>query len=225
MLCSHLQSLLKKNLLIAKSTFILTTIELLTPIIIIFALLGLKSLFIKENLSFETDNDYIDSNSSLLISDYYDKFKNEKVDIEQPIYINPLYKCYDRNIIAFVGKNFPKKLANIFILKGMKVRDIKFKYYDDYKKLSDYIESKEYGINGDKICFAISCQKIGNKYIYKLHYHSSPYRNDDPPEIPKTHMGIGNKLSSQPDYKSYKKYTSSGFFMIQLLFYNYVLKE
>ena len=69
MLCSHLQSLLKKNLLIAKSTFILTTIELLTPIIIILALLGLKSLFIKENLYFETDNDYIDSNSSLLISD------------------------------------------------------------------------------------------------------------------------------------------------------------
>ena len=206
MFCSHLQSLLKKNLLIAKSTFILTAIEILAPIIIMLALLGLKSLFKKENMPFEADSEYIDSNSSLLFSNLNEIFGDEIEEIEQLEYLNSFYMCQERNVIALVGKNFPKQLADIFILKGMKVRDIKFEYYDDYKKLSDYIESKEYGINGDKICFAISCQKIGNKYIYKIHYHSSPYRNDDPPEIPKTHMGIGNKLSSQPDYKSYKKY-------------------
>ena len=59
MLSSHLKSLLKKNLLIAKSTFILTTIELLAPIIIMLALLGLKSLFDKEDIPFPNDYNYI----------------------------------------------------------------------------------------------------------------------------------------------------------------------
>ena len=38
-------------------------------------------------------------------------------------------------------------------------------------------------------------------------------------------MGIGNRLSSQPDYISYAKYMSSNFFMSQKLFYDYVLQE
>ena len=68
MLCSHLKSLLKKNLLIAKSTFVLRAIELLSPIIIMLTLLGLKSLFKKENLLIQDDVDYVESNCSLLFT-------------------------------------------------------------------------------------------------------------------------------------------------------------
>jgi len=57
MLGSHLKSLLKKNLLIAKSTFILSTIDLLAPIIIMLGLWLLKSAFVKEDLPMQNDVD------------------------------------------------------------------------------------------------------------------------------------------------------------------------
>ena len=108
MLCSHLRSLLKKNLLIAKSTFVLTTIELLSPIIIMLALLGLKSLFKKENLLIQDDADYLASNISLLFTNL-----NSTIDEENGDW-NFLYICNERNLIAFVGKNFPENLADKF---------------------------------------------------------------------------------------------------------------
>ena len=111
MFCSHLQSLLKKNLLIAKSTFILTAIEILAPIIIMLALLGLKSLFKKENMPFEADSEYIDSNSSLLFSNLNEIFGDEIEEIEQLEYLNSFYMCQERNVIALVGKKFSKKFS------------------------------------------------------------------------------------------------------------------
>ena len=225
MFCSHLQSLLKKNLLIAKSTFILTAIEILAPIIIMLALLGLKSLFKKENMPFEADSEYIDSNSSLLFSNLNEIFGDEIEEIEQLEYLNSFYMCQERNVIALVGKNFPKNLADKFIKKAPEYLGVKFKYYDDYKTLSDYVESEKYGVDEGKICFAVSFQKEENKYIYKLHYYASLYQGSDPPEIPSTYIGIGNRLSSQPDYISYMKYISSGFFMTQKVFYDYILQE
>ena len=219
MSCSHLKSLLKKNLLIAKSTFILTTIELLSPIIVMLALLGLKSLFKKENLSFPNDMDFIISNSSTLFTNLNTSIGNQTEGLEY------LSICNERNIVAFVGKNFPTNLANKFIKLTINQTKVQFKYYDDYEILYDYIESDEYGVNDGEICFAVTFQKEGKKYIYKLHYYASPYRREEPPEIPSTYMGIGNRLSTQPDFESYMKYVHSGFFMSQKLFYDYVLQE
>ena len=77
MLCSHLKALLKKNLLIAKSTFVLTSIEILAPIIIMLALLGLKSLFKKEDIPFDNDIDYIFSNTSIVYNSLPEGFFSE----------------------------------------------------------------------------------------------------------------------------------------------------
>ena len=128
-------------------------------------------------------------------------------------------------MIAFVGKDFPGNLADKFIKLAYNLTNLKFKYYEDFKTLSDYVESDEYGVNEGKICFAVTFQKEENKYIYKLHYYASPYRREDPPQIPTTYMDVGNSLSSQPDFTSYMKYSQSGFFMSQKLFYDYVLQE
>ena len=114
MLSSHLKSLLKKNLLIAKSTFILTTIELLAPIIIMLALLGLKSLFDKEDIPFPNDYDYIFYNTSIVHNNLVEEFGYQMELLE--IFHN-YFTCSKRNVIAFIGKAFPTNLANKFINK------------------------------------------------------------------------------------------------------------
>ena len=133
MLCSHLP-LLKKNLLIAKSTFVLTAIELLSPIIIMLALLGLKSLFKKENLLIQDDLDYVESNSSLLFTNLNSTIDEENGDL------NFVYICNERNLLAFVGKDFPGNLADKFIKLASNLTNLEFKYYEDFKTLSDYVE-------------------------------------------------------------------------------------
>ena len=219
MIGSHLNSLIKKNLLIAKSTFILSLIEILSPIIIMLALLGLKTLFIKENVSFLEDADYVVNNSSLLENNIKEIMENEVA------YRGSIFMCDDRKIIAFVGKNFPRNLANKFIKHSWENINIKFKYYDDLETLNDYVESRDYGVNDEKVCFAVSFKKEENKYIYKLHYYASPYEDNDPPSIPSTYMGVGDRLNIQPDFHSYMLYTQSGFFMSQKFFYDYILQE
>ena len=220
MIGSHLKSLLTKNLLIAKSTIILSFIEILGPIIIMLGLLGLKSLFKKENVPIQDDIDYVISNGSLLDTNR-NEIKENEISYRGSIFTCGAY----RDVIAFVGKDFPDKLANKFINQLWEADIVKFKYYDDLDSLNDYVESKDYGINEGKICFAVSFKKEENKYIYKLHYYASPYNEDEPPSIPTTYMGVGNRLNKQPDFHSYLKYTQSGFFMIQKLFYDYVLQE
>ena len=106
---SHLKALLKKNLLVSKSTIILTIIEILSPIIIMLCLLGLKSLFEIENLDFDEDLKYVIKNSSLLENEY-PGIKDNEVG-----YRGSLYMCNERNLIVFVGNDFPINLAKKFI--------------------------------------------------------------------------------------------------------------
>ena len=159
MLGSHLKSLLKKNLLIAKSTFILSTIDLLAPIIIMLGLWLLKSAFVKEDLPIQNDVDYVVNNSSLLDTDLHQIIDGEVA------YRGSIFMCDMRNVVAFVGKDFPRNLANKFIKQSWETINIKFKYYDDFETLSVYVKSKEYGVNEGEICFAVSFKKEENKYL------------------------------------------------------------
>ena len=219
MLSSHLKSLLKKNLLISKSTFILTLIEILSPILIMLGLLGLKSLFKIENLEIQEDINYVVNNASYLEAKVKHHVENEVA------YRGSIYMCNERNVVAFVGKNFPEKLAEVFIKHKWERTDVEFKYYDDVETLYKYVESKNYGVNEGKICFAVSYKKEENKYTYKLHYVASTLDKKNPPEIPPTDIGVGDRLNKQPDFGAYLKYTQSGFFMIQKFFYDFVLQQ
>ena len=186
------------------------------------ALLGLKSLFKKENIPFEGDEKYIRTNTSFAFTNLAQTFGGFVSNLQ---YFDSFYMFEERNVIAFIGKNFPTNLVNKIINKVPVGLDVNFRYYDNYETLSDYIESSEYGEIEGEICFAVSFKKKGNKYIYKLHYFASSYNGNEPPEIPTTYMGIGNVLRTQPDFPSYLKYATSGFFICHKLFYDYVLKE
>ena len=81
---SHLQALIKKNLLIYKSTFILTIVELLFPALVIFLFWKLRNMFKIRTYIIEDDADYY-FDEGILISDF-----------ESYIYYNDLrhYKFY-----------------------------------------------------------------------------------------------------------------------------------
>ena len=218
---SHLRALLKKNLLIFKSTFILTIVELFSPIVIMLLLWGLKTLFDIEDLPFQSDLDYIINNSSLL-TNYYSKVVNDKIS-----YRGSIYLCQERFLIGLVGENFPEQLYQKFLLHKWEQENIKFKFFTDISDLLDYVESKDYGTNDTlypKLCFAVSFKNVSKKYTYKMHYFASRYRNNMP-DIPSTELGVGDPLNLQPDYKSYGKYIQSGFLMIQKMFYDFILQN
>ena len=218
---SHLRALLKKNLLIFKSTFILTIVELFSPIVIMLLLWGLKTLFDIENLSFQSDLDYIINNSSLL-TNYYSRIVEDKIS-----YRGAIYLCHERFLIGLVGENFPEELYEQFIFHKWEQEYIQFRYFTDLSELLDYVESKDYGTDDylyPELCFAVSFKNETRKYTYKIHYFASPYR-EDPPNIPSTEIGVGDPLNLQPDFKNFGKYTQSGFFMIQKMFYDFILQN
>ena len=218
---SHFSALIKKNLLISKSTFLLTIVELFSPIVIMLLLWGLKTLFTKDNLEIEEDVEYLVTNSSLLTNTFIPIISNEIS------YRGFIYMCQSRPLIAFVGENFPEKLSNKIKGHSWEQRNVKFKNYNNLDDLLDYVESKDYGSDRDlypKLCFALSYKNEANKYLLKLHYFANPYRSN-PPDIPSTEMGIGDPLNLQPDFNSFSRYVQSGFFMSQKVFYDYVLQE
>ena len=216
---SHLEALLKKNLLISKSTYFLSLMELLSPIIVMLLLWCLKTLFDKENLEFQNDLEYIVYNSSLMTNKY------EAIDEERIAYRGSIYMCQERHVIGLVGEYFPEELYKKFISHKWENPFIQFKKYNDLSQLIKEVKSKYYGTEKiPKICFAVSYKNETNKYTYKLHYFASPYRENEP-DIPSTEMGVGDSLNLQPDYNSYGRYIQSGFFMSQKFFYDYILQK
>ena len=101
---SHLKALIKKNLLIYKSTFILTIIELLFPILVIFLFWKLRTLFKIENITIEDDIDY-----------YYD----EGILIQKYQRLNYYYPFIDHchylgKFIAIIGNYIPAEMEFLF---------------------------------------------------------------------------------------------------------------
>ena len=217
---SHLRALLKKNLLISKSTFIVTIIEIFAPIVIMALLLLLKKQFDIQDLEFYDDIEYISSNSTYITEDII------QANDMRISYRGFIYLCSERNLIGLVGEDFPDELFAKFYFHKWELKNAIFKNYKSLDELLEYIDSKDYGkdkINFPELCFAVSFEKKPNKYTYKLHYFASPYKRNTP-DVPSTELGVGDPLSLQPDYSAHLRYIQSGFFMGQKLFYDYVLQ-
>jgi hypothetical protein len=77
---SHFKALLKKNLLILKRTYILSVIEILSPIIIMILFWRLKAFFKNENLIPDDDEYYIDKNIIYLRNIGFLDFNLDNID-------------------------------------------------------------------------------------------------------------------------------------------------
>ena len=211
---SHLKALIKKNLLVYKSTFILTIVELIFPMLVIFLFWKLRTLFKIEEYQIENDYEY-----------YYNEkytYSNKKTynqDYSYNYYRYIGYCSYQDKFIALIGDNFPKEFldSNNITL---------FRNFSSIKELNDYIESPLYGSDREnpEICFGITYLFEKNKYIFKLHFFASLYDYHFP-EIPPTSTKSLEQFKTQPDFYNYHTYTYEGFLYLLKLIYDLILKK
>ena len=222
---SHFRALLKKNLLILKRTYILSSIEILSPIIVMILFWRLNSLFKNVYLPIDKDEDYIYTNGTYLKTIDFDDGLNDKDDIP---YLGSIFYCSENRIIALIGKDFPEELKEeIKYFEWELFNEPNFRYYNTLEELNDYIKSDKYGtdlLEYPKVCFGISFSKEDNKYSFKLHYFTSTYSMHYP-SIPSTSIDNLDQFRTQPDFKSYGNYIDQGFLMIHKLIYDFILQK
>ena len=146
----HFKALLKKNLLILKSTYILTFFEVFTPIIVMLILFLTDQKFETEHNPIHIDSDYIEKNCSFITDQYH--FSNRCKVNDYTLVL----RC-NNSLIVLVGEEFPneirQRIENIF--NDYHNGYPKFRYYKSFLELKDYIESKNYE-QMTKVCFCIS---------------------------------------------------------------------
>ena len=219
MFSSHLNALLKKNFLILKRTYILSTIEILSPIIVMLLFWRLKAFFKIENLEIEDDIDYIYTNGT------YIRNYNSFMDL---LFFGGNYFCYGMQIIALIGEDFPNEIKEKLNIKTWDVFKSNIQYYNSLDELNDYIRSDKYETDDDHpgICFGLSYEKIDNKYKFKMHYFASPYVEDEFGNyIPSTSIDNLDPFRTQPDFISFEQYLFSGFLMIHKIIYDFILQK
>ena len=206
---SHLKALIKKNLLVYKSTFILTIIELVFPMLVIFLFWKLRTLFEITNTQIKDDIEY-----------YY----NESLSFSDKIYFNRYhifsYCSITHKFIAIIGDDFPIQYFN-------RLNITFFINYSSIKELNEYIESPQYGTDWRKnpeICFGITYSLKENKYKFKLHFFASLYYYHYP-QIPSTALNFLEQFATQPDFSSYYKYAYQGFLEVLKSLYDIILKK
>ena len=223
MYSAHFKALLKKNLLIFKRNYILSIVEILSPIIVMILFWRLKQLFKIEHLEIEEDDDYIYSNGTYLrnIKSFDDLLYDELP------YKDTMSFCYGNLIIALIGENFPEELFEQLNLTGWELfGKPKIKYYKSLEELNDYILSDKYNTDKENraICFGISYIKTDNKYTFKMHYFTSLFQKYTP-SIPSTSIENLDPFRTQPDFESYEKYMLKGFLMVIKIIYDYILQK
>ena len=220
---SHLKALIKKNLLVYKSTFILTLIELLFPILVIFLFWKLRAFFKIEQFTIEDDEAYY-FGEGILITDFNDF--NDDINKAHSKYLfssSPFYNfcLFGNKFIAILGNNLTINISYLFY-----EYETEIKYYSSLKELYDYIESPDYGKDDfhKEICFGITYSYNKNKYNFKFHYFASEYERYHP-EIPSTWKQNLDPFATQPDFDSYTKYAFGEFLSTQKLIYDIILKR
>ena len=114
----HLKALLKKNLLIMKRTYIITIIEISSPIIVMILFWRLNTLFKTEHLKIDDDEHYIDSNSTIIKNNGLGGF-----DESYFLILNIFFICQNNPIIALVGDDFPKEIFEDYFTVGTDYKD------------------------------------------------------------------------------------------------------
>lgn len=220
---SHFKALLKKNLLILKRTYILSVIEILSPIIIMILFWRLKAFFKNENLIPDDDEYYIDKNIIYLKNIGFLDFNLDNID---PFFLmSYFFLCTEGPIIALIGDFSDDLLESIKSSKYLFYLGLEIKKYDSFESLKDYIKSDKYNTDEKEypgICFGLSSFHNGNKYTFKMHFFANSVLG---PSIPSTNIDNLDPFRTQPDLESYYKYSSGRFLFIQKMIYDIILKR
>ena len=212
---NNFKALLKKNLLILKSTYILTFIELFSPMMVMLILLLINSKFETEHYELTEKNYY--KNCSSFSANIYSFCR----------YIDSITYCPPNSTIALIGENFPNEIKERIRarFKKRKYLLLDFINYESFNELKNYIKSKTYK-KSRQVCFGISYKKDVNKYTFKLHYFASQYIKDRRhANIPSSNVDILDPFRVKPDFDSFYLYMRTGYLMTQKILYDYVLRK
>ena len=219
----YLKALLQKNFILMKRNIFISTLEIFSPMILMFLLYLLRKSFKvtyliwNENLT----NQYLTLNSTALTyeTDLYDFFSSK------PIF-NICNEYY--SIIALIGKNFPEEIKNIILkIKELENSYFTFMEFNTKEDLDNYVKNKKYGYeNNPSICLGIyfNHDKEKNKYDISLHYSSSEsisYNSN----IPSTLEPNYDEFLKSPDYESSYYYLYHGFLGLMKILYDYILRK
>ena len=227
---SHFFSLFYKNIMILKRTYLLTAIEIISPILVMFLFYIFKSLFKTENLKIDSDLNYIYSNGTFITNMINNTFMSKFSDYLA--YDGIIHTCIDK-FIVLIGKDFPEEIKQRLEKSRWEIiyTPLNFIYFDDINQFYSYLNKND-TFEKEKICFGISYEKviINNnkdinkiKYLFKLHYNASPYSLRA--LIPSTNIDNLDLFRSQPDFSSYNKYASFGFLNVHKILYDFILQK
>ena len=227
---SHFFSLFYKNIIILRRTYILTTIEIFSPILVMFLFYIFKSLFKTENLKIQSDFNYIHNNGTFISNMFQNTYSsNLKDDLK---YNGIIQTCVDK-FIALIGKDFPEEIKDRLEKSRWEIMNepLIFIHFDNISEFYSYLDKNNI-LENKKICFGISYSKnIINinheinkvKYLFKLHYKASS--NSFGSSIPSTNIDNLDPFRSQPDFDSYEKYVSFGFLNVHKILYDFILQK
>ena len=215
---SHFKALLKKNLLILKRTYILSLIEILSPIIIMILFWRLNLLFEIEDLLPKDNEEYIDKNSY-----YIDTLRLTYSQDDVSGFLGFIFLCGANPIIALIGNISEELKEELKTSKYLIYFDIQIKIFDSLESLNDYVRSDKYDTDDENegICFGITYNKNNNKYRFKMHFFTT---NVFGPSIPTTNIDSLDPFRTQPDFESYYKYTGGKYLVIQKIIYDIILR-
>ena len=216
----QLKALLHKNLIIMKRNIIITLMEIFSPMILIFLLYILRTIFKVQYIYWNEDNlyDYILYNSTMAT--------NNNI-FEEFFYRRTFPYCYIRSKIALIGKNFPKKLEYIIEQKIIEeYAPLDFLYFETINDLNEYVKSPNYGNNKELLCFGIyfDYNEEIDKYDISLHYFASinDYEYND---IPSTLEPNLDEFLTGPEFVSSALYYYYGYLKIMKLIYDFILQK
>ena len=235
-----LKALIKKNLLEMRRNMFSTLCEIFFPIILIFLLYWLKTVFEIETYEFEKEEgtleDFIKNRSVSNV----DSFNQTSFNWYGMSILPNLMLCSEFNkkhkirpIIATIG--VPTEIKNKLIEDSLAFKDnIKFsldnssfKDFESEKEMHNYIQSKLYGENENytKICMGISMEEDSNnhKYNYSLHYFENEVE-DGADDVPKSKY-LKDQFQSGPDLDSYEKYQKDGYTYMMKVINDYILSK
>lgn len=100
-----------------------------------------------------------------------------------------------------------------------------FKNFSSPEDLNKYVSGENWGKDQyPELCFAFSFNKIGvSKYNYSLHYFDALDISQANSDIPNQINPSLNPFQFGPDFKSFQKYTQSGFLYMMTFINNLIL--
>jgi len=210
---SHLRALLRKNWILWKRSWCISTLEFLVPLLFALIMVAFRKASPVTDIATET---------------YFNQAPHYSFDFDDKINPNLIKNCLaDENggQVAIVPHPSDDPLADD-IYQALSTAGYDMTSFKNNEEIDDYTSQLKYASlsgSGKTLCFAIVINKnnVNNHYEYMLRWNISSW---DDPDLPDTSLNRLDPLSYK-DLDSMVKYSRKGFLTLQNFIDNLILKR